>query len=390
MAKYLFQFLIGLCILLSSLPSAYALNGYWSYQEFLDAHPQQQQLTDQLSELVRNPAQRLKIEQKRPVTISVIYPGQQISDYWVRNIKAFELRLQELGIEYQLNQVFTKPAEDNRQQSLSLLEALNSGSDYLIFTLDTARHRKFIEHALSSQHTKLILQNITTPVKQWGDRQPLMYLGFDHELGAKKLAGYFQNRFFSSEQSAQTLNGEHYTEQGNYSILYFSPGYVSEARGDTFMYEMKQNQYFQLVSSYYTDATKLSGFNVTLENVRKNPNIQFIYACSTDVALGAVEALKQLGRTDIVVNGWGGGSAELEALSQGDLDVTVMRMNDDTGVAMAEAIKLDLQDQPVALVYSGDLEIVSKSDGVKKIEQLKQRAFRYSDLVTSANIGVTH
>ena len=43
-----------------------------------------------------------------------------------------------------------------------------------------------------------------------------------------------------------------------------------------------------------------------------------------------------------LINGWGGGSAELEAIERGDLDVTVMRMNDDTGIAMAEAIKWDL------------------------------------------------
>lgn len=378
MVKYLCRFFTLLSFVYGLAP-AYALNGYWHYQEFLNAHPEQQQLTNQLSELVRSPAQRLQSQQSKPVTISVIYPGQQISDYWVRNIKAFELRLKELGIEYQLNQVFTKPAQDNRQQSLSLLEALNSGSDYLIFTLDTARHRKFIEHALSSDKTKLILQNITTPLKQWGERQPLMYLGFDHELGAQKLAQYFQTRSFSVQQDVHSVNTESYTEQGNYSILYFSPGYVSDARGDTFLHEMKQNQNFNLVSSFYTDATKQSGYDVTLENVGKHPNIQFIYACSTDVALGAVAALKDLGRTDILINGWGGGSAELDALAQGDLDVTVMRMNDDTGVAMAEAIKLDLQHQPVALVYSGDLEIVSKNDGIEKIERLKQRAFRYSD-----------
>ncbi len=374
MVKYVCRLLILFSLICGWSP-AYALNGYWHYQEYLNAHPEQQILTDQLSELVRNPAQKLPIQQQDPINISVVYPGQQISDYWVRNIKAFELRLQELGIKYTLHQVFTKPAQDNRQQSVSLLEALNSGSDYLIFTLDSARHRKFIEHALGSNKTKLILQNITTPVKRWGERQPLMYLGFDHELGAKKLANYFQLRTFTTEVS----DSARYTEQGNYSILYFSPGYVSDARGDTFLHEMKQNQNFNLVSSFYTDATKESSYEVTLKNVSENPSIQFIYACSTDVALGAVAALKELGRRDILINGWGGGSAELEALVQGDLDVTVMRMNDDTGVAMAEAIKLDMQQLPVAQVYSGDLEIVSKNDGIEKIKRLKQRAFRYSD-----------
>lgn len=56
-----------------------------------------------------------------------------------------------------------------------------------------------------------------------------------------------------------------------------------------------------------------------------------------------------------------------------------MRMNDDTGVAMAEAIKWDLEGKPVPKVYSGDFELVTSSDSKEKIERFKQRAFRYSD-----------
>ncbi|MCO4789370.1 ABC transporter substrate-binding protein, partial [Vibrio cholerae] len=73
------------------------------------------------------------------------------------------------------------------------------------------------------------------------------------------------------------------------------------------------------------------------------------------------------------------GSAELEALAKGELDVTVMRMNDDTGVAMAEAIKWDLEGKAVPLVYSGDFEVVTKQDSAARISELKARAFRYSD-----------
>jgi autoinducer 2-binding protein LuxP len=341
-----------------------AVNGYWEYQQFLEKHPEQKELTTELSNMVRQAPVALNVTQSEPINISVIFPGHQTSDYWLRNIKAFELRLKELGIDYHMNQVMTNPTEDSRQQSASLLNALHDNVDYLIFTLDTVKHRKFIEHTLGSTNTKLILQNITTPLKRWGNRQPMMYVGFDHEIGTKKLASYFQNTM---------------SRRGNYSILYFSPGYISQARGDTFSNQMSQNKHFNLVSSFYTNATEQSGFDVTYANIKKNPKIDFIYACSTDVALGAAKALKQLNRSDIVINGWGGGSAELDAIQNGDLDVTVMRMNDDTGIAMAEAIKRDIQGDAVPLVYSGDLVVVSKLDSVDTIEQLKRYAFRYSD-----------
>ena len=359
--------LLSLAVAVSATSQAHTtqvLNGYWQYDEYLDSHPVQKQLTDALSETVRNYPTPISAKQDKPVSTAVVYPGQQISDYWVRNIKAFEARLEKLGISYKINQVFTRPNLDVRQQSLSLLEAVQNKADYLIFTLDTTRHRKFIEHVLSSTDTKLILQNITTPVRAWDDQQPFMYVGFDHIKGARILEQYYKDTI---------------PKESRYSVLYFSEGYVSDARGDTFIEEMSHHDSYKLSSSYYTTATRESGFNAAVKAIEKDPSISFIYACSTDVALGAVEALKSMKREDILINGWGGGSAELEAISKGDLDVTAMRMNDDTGIAMAEAIKWDLEGKDVPHVYSGDFEIVTKADSPSKVEKLKQRAFRYSD-----------
>ncbi|WP_073580455.1 substrate-binding domain-containing protein [Vibrio quintilis] len=354
-----------ICVMIGVLywSGANAQGNYWQYNEFLNAFPHQKALTNQLENEVGSPPVHLNFIQTHPISISVIYPGQQISDYWSRNIKAFELRLKELGVQYHIHQLFTRPNMDIRQQSQSLMEALRNKSDYLIFTLDTARHRKFIEHVLGSSKTKLILQNITTPVRSWKARQPLLYVGFDHQTGSLKLAHYFKKK----------LN-----PGARYSMLYFSPGYISEARGDTFIQAM--GKHYQLVSSFYTQANQQSSYNITLDNIKRNPDINLLYACSTDVALGAVKALNKVGRNDdVLVNGWGGGSAELEAISRGDLDVTVMRMNDDTGVAMAEAIKWDLEGKEVPTVYSGSFELVSSKDSPEKIKQLKKRAFRYSD-----------
>ncbi|SNX49964.1 Autoinducer 2-binding periplasmic protein LuxP precursor [Vibrio thalassae] len=340
------------------------LSGYWDYQGYLKAHPVQQQLTSGLSEIVRQQPVPLSVKQTKPVTISVVYPGQQVSDYWVRNIKAFELRMEELGIDYELNQVFTRPNIDLRQQSVSLMEAVKNKSGYLIFTLDTTRHRKFIEHVSHSTDTKLILQNITTPVRAWDKNPPFLYVGFDHVKGSHMLSDYFIQRF-------EALH--------SYSVLYFSEGYVSDARGGTFIQDMEEEGNYKLVSSYYTKANKESGYKATLDTLQQNPDISFIYACSTDVALGAVDALEQLNRDDVVINGWGGGSAELDAIANNKLDVTVMRMNDDTGVAMAEAIKWDLEGKPVPTVYSGDFELVTSQDPQSRIDELKAKAFRYSD-----------
>ena len=356
--------LFGLAVFSASALShgTHVLNGYWEYQDYLSNFPEQKALTDKMVEAVQNHPVPLRRIQDEPITISVVYPGQQISDYWVRNIQAFEKRLDRLKIRYQINQVFTRINADLAQQSISLQEAIENKTDYLIFTLDTTRHRKFIEHVLTSTDTKLILQNITTPVRAWADRQPFMYVGFDHATGSLKLADYFKQ--VSPPDS-------------KYSVLYYSQGYISDARGDTFIHEVNTDTNFTLKSSFYTKSNKDSGYQAAKISIENDKDLDFIYACSTDVALGAAEAIRESGQ-DILVNGWGGGSAELEAIARGDLDVTVMRMNDDTGIAMAEAIKWDLAGLEVPTVYSGEFEIVTKEDSPERISELKQRAFRYS------------
>ena len=231
-----------------------------------------------------------------------------------------------------------------------------------IFTLNTTRHRKFIEHVIQCPETKIILQNITTPVKAWHDSQPLLYVGFDHVIGTRLLEEYFKAKF---------PNG------AKYGMLYYSYGYLSTARGDVFVQSMDNNKY-TLTSSFYTEATKESAYDAAQSMVTSNPDVDFIYASSTDIALGALDALDDITNVQPVLNGWGGGSLELAAIEQGKLDATVMRINDDTGIAMAEAIKLDLEGKQVPTVYSGDFEVVTSETSLEELESLKQRAFRYS------------
>ncbi len=360
-----FSFLCSFPAFSASLPVHFSvLSEYWGYREFLDHFPEQNRLTGKLAGVVNSAPVPLSVKQKQVVNISVIYPGEQVSDYWRRNIVAFRKRMDELSIDYRITQIFTRPNADIDQQSQFLNDALSSHADYLVFTLDTGRHKKFIEHVLYHSETKLILQNITTPVVEWSEHQPFMYVGFDHATGSRLLAEYIKSV---------------YSAPVHYGLLYFSPGYISDVRGDTFVHALNQAGGYYLQSSYYTRANKESAYHATHKLVDMYPKLDFIYACSTDVALGAVEALKSLGRTDIRVNGWGGGSAELEAISRGELAVTVMRMNDDTGVAMAEAIKWDLEGKPVPTVYSGSFEILPAGSEKKRIAQLKKQAFRYSD-----------
>ncbi|MCE2573125.1 substrate-binding domain-containing protein [Motilimonas eburnea] len=359
--------LIGLVMLNPCWASHNSSSEYWSLDDFWQAFPQQARLAADFDKLVQGPGQPLSVKQQAPLRIFVVYPGHQVSDYWRRSIASLTGRLDELNIQYQIYNHHTRPSVALEQQQRLIEKAERYQPDYLIFTLDVSEHASLIGHILEQKKMKLILQNITTPYRAWQDNPPFMYVGFDHVTGTKMLHQYFREHF----------------PRAHYGLVFRSPGYVSEMRGDSFIH-MQHASGSTLVDSVYTDGSR-HGAALAVQQMLTQENDQpldFIYACSTDVAFGITTAI---GRTEkltrpIAVNGWGGGDKELEAILAGELDVTVMRMNDDNGVAMAEAMKLSLQGQDALIpqVYSGDFKLVDKRIHPATLEQYKKRAFRYS------------
>lgn len=343
--------------------------GYYSLEEYLEKYDGETERYEAFRESVHEPGVPSDaIKQLKPVIIAMIYPGADRSDYWVRSVSSFSSRMDELNISFELNEFFSLPGTiDQDIQESQINEALEKDPDYLVFTLDLQRHKELIEQIITIGRPKIILQNITTPLKEWEENQPFLYVGFSHNLGTTTILGpEYLNRVGT---------------EGSYGMLYFGRGFVSEQRGDSFIQYMRDNSNIKLKSAFYTDGQFEKSKTATEQLIIENPQIDFIYACSTTIALAAVEVLEERGLKDrILVNGWGGGSAELDSIAQGKLDFTVMRMNDDNGVAMAEAIKLDLLDktEKVPTVYSGNFVLVTQETDSEMLTTLKKRAFRYS------------
>lgn len=339
---------------------------YYTVDEYLNKYPTEVKISNTFKKIIKNPSLALQNTNQKILKIVMVYPGNQISDYWRRSKESFEKRLKELNISYVLMDFFTEPGHEIDVQAQQIRKALKHDTDYLIFTLDANKHSRFIERIMAYKSTKIILQNITTPLKKWSDKQAFLYVGFDHYIGSKMLADYYIKKS---------------SNEGNYAVLYGTKGYVSFMRGKKFVHYLKQHSKLKLVAEYYTNMNKEKSRLATLDILENNPNLKFIYACTTDISLGIIQALKEknlLGK--IMVNGWGGGSEELKAIENKTLDVTVMRMNDDNGVAMAEAIKLVLlnKEKEVPKIYSGSFKLVEKNIAKKLLEEYKKTAFRYS------------
>ncbi|MFA9373436.1 MAG: substrate-binding domain-containing protein [Poseidonibacter sp.] len=358
--KIILLILLPLTILMSTINSKLFLEGNNS------KNIQEEKIINDFKKLVEQKSIPLNKVQDKEILIYMIYPGSQISDYWRRSKISFEKRLKELNIKYKLVDYFFDSSK-NKREDIYLYNALQDSTDYIIFTLDAKKHIKFIETILSKDKPKLILQNITKPIKGLA-KQPLIYDGFDHNIGSVILAKEYLKRVGGS---------------GKYGILYGTVGYVSTQRGDSFKEYINENSNLKLADSYYTGFNKAKAKETTKDLLDNHKDINFIYACSTDIALGAVEVLEERGLIGkVLVNGWGGGSAELKSIQERKLNFTVMRINDDNGVAMAEAIKLDISNNSnkIPQVYSGDFKLITQETDKFQLLKIKEKAFRYSGL----------
>lgn len=340
---------------------------YILVDEYLADNPEEKKLSEEFNKYVQNPVYNMFDIKDKKVEIAIVYPGEQVSDYWRRSVDSFRDRMDERNINYKIMEFFTTANESVAVHEQQIRTALLSNPDYLIFTLDTKSHTKIIEQIIDQNQTKIILQNITTPIRRWGSHQPFMYVGFDHKIGSEILAKEYIETFESQSQ---------------YGVLYFTEGYVSEMRGDTFIDYMEKNSDFEMIASYYTEGNREKARIAALDMIQSHPKLKFIYACATDVALGAIDAINESGvNGSVLVNGWGGGSAELEVIDSNDMFMTVMRMNDDNGVAMAESIYMDITDRTnkIPTIFSGEFSLIKDSTSEEEINELIKRAFRYSD-----------
>ena len=79
----------------------------------------------------------------------------------------------------------------------------------------------------------------------------------------------------------------------------------------------------QVVASQPGDWLREKGMNAAANMIQANPDISVIYGLSDEMALGAYQAKRQIGRNDIIVIGLDGNPNALESVKNGELDATL-------------------------------------------------------------------
>jgi ribose transport system substrate-binding protein len=79
----------------------------------------------------------------------------------------------------------------------------------------------------------------------------------------------------------------------------------------------------QVVASSPGDWVRDKGMNAALDMLQAHPDITVIYGLSDEMALGAYQAKKQIGKDNLIVIGLDGNPNALESVNNGELDATL-------------------------------------------------------------------
>lgn len=163
------------------------------------------------------------------------------------------------------------------------------------------------------------------------------------------------------------------------------PGITDNQRSGDFADCVKEKGNWELAYEHYGDYLREGGFDGTNLILQAYPEATVIHNANTAMAMGSVEAQIAAGKEkDVFSTGWGGTGLELEAIRRGELDATPMRMGDDVGAAVAEAIKYHLEgrDDELPNIFLGRITIAHDQMTTDEIDALEQEAFRFSGVGT--------
>ena len=289
------------------------------------------------------------------IEIAYLSPSFDVSDAWERVYHAMSGRLDELGVEYEVQQLAVANATDHAGQLAQVESVIQKGVDYVF--LGATEYESAIPALLQLKAAGIptVVYNFLEP-HQDEQARAMRYIAFDHEEGGR-LAGAW---------AAMALNGK-----GTIAILQGVPGVVSDKRMNGFRSIVENFPDIEVVVGVHTDFDRVKAFDATQNLLTARDDIDLIYGVSTAVGLGAGQAVRQAGKSDeIMTMGFGGTGDEITAMAEGWLSASPLRCIDDSGVAVADAFVQEMNGEEVSVVWSGPFRMIdANTDAAAMIEQ---------------------
>jgi autoinducer 2-binding protein LuxP len=329
--------------------------------DFYQLSPRQGPLAEQFTTVVNSPPSPIRVPQKRAVRIALLLFGDINAIDNRSLLMSFKKRMRELGIDYRLDTYIG--SSQNSSDITPYFKIAEAQPDYIVMTELGFVQRRFLERFLrTSKAPKVILYDFASPLAHWMNHPPLMYIGFDQKKATIMLASYLDRQL---------------PPDASISALVLPSGYLGYVRCDVFLNEMmKYNRrisHIRVVSD-----NKKSAFEAAQSLLKKDPS-DFIFSCSQNISDGVVAALKEKSLApNIQTNSWGLPLHGISDLVSRRVKVSVLFMKDDLSIALAEAIKMDLEGKNMPNLYVAHSTLMPAELDAESIRLMVQQAYHYS------------
>jgi len=299
-------------------------------------------------------------EAQAQMRIAYLSPSFDISDAWERVFWSLQGRLDELGVEYEIQALAVASHVDHAGQLAQVEAVIARGVDYVF--LGPTEYEAAIPalRKLKQADIPTVVYNFLEP-HQDEDVRAMSYIAFAHDEGGR----------LSGEWAVEHLGGK-----GKVAVLQGAPGVVSDLRMNGFLVVIKKNPDIEIVIGPHTDFDRNKAFDAAQNLLTAHDDIDLIYGVSTTIGLGAGQAIKVAGKSDEIASmGFGGTGDEIVAMKEGWLTASVLRLIDDSGAAVADAFVAHSKGEAVAQVWGGPFVMVDKDSDT---DALIENANRYS------------
>lgn len=196
-------------------------------------------------------------------------------------------------------------ADINGQMGM-IQDVITRGVDAMILsTHDEAAAAPLVKQAVDAGIAVIIVNsdiaNFPTPVHG--------VVGYSQRAGTHKIGEYLLER----------LGGE----PAKVGVIEGLPGYHSTERVGGFLDAVKDKEGIEVVASVPGGWNVEGGNTAAMDLLQANPDVNVLFAANDYMIMGAAQAAKALGKTDLILLGNDGDTAGLEMIEEGAVTATV-------------------------------------------------------------------
>ena len=229
---------------------------------------------------------------------------------------------------------------------------------------DSAKERANVED-LITRKIKVIVINPTdssavAATVKYANQKDVSIITVDRAASGGEVVSHIQSDNVKGGQMAAEYINKNLQGQGEIIELEGIPGTSAAKERGTGFDNALANTNIKIVAKQTANFDRTQGLNVTQNLLQAHPDVQAIFAQNDEMALGAVRALQEVHKNNIIVVGFNGTKEGIAAVKAGKMNATIAQQPYLMGELGAEAAIKVLQNEAVNKYIVAPLKIITK------------------------------